>query len=96
MGPDRRASSTRRRNIRSQVIINQLLEEKIGLRNENSESKHILTLSYMIPYNFCCKTQIISQADETSSGQTAATSKQEVTHASSSSSSSSSSKLLHD
>ncbi len=93
IGPDRRASSTRRRTIKSQVIINQLLEEKIGLRNENSESKHILSLSYMILYNFCCKTQIISQADESSSGQTGATSKQEVTHASSSSSSP---KLLHD
>jgi hypothetical protein len=32
IGPDRRACSTRR-TIRSQVIINQLLEEKIGLRN---------------------------------------------------------------
>lgn len=73
------------------MIINQLLEEKIGLRNENSESKHILSLRYMILYNFCCKTQIISQADETSTGQTGATSTQEVTHASSSSP-----KLLHD
>jgi hypothetical protein len=93
IGPDRRASSTQRRTIRSQVIINQLLEEKIGLRNENSDSKDILSLSYMMMYNFCCKTQIISQANETSSGQTEATSKQEVTH---SSSSSSSPKLLHD